>query len=64
MKSQAAFCFIPYAWQTDLDPVFRIPDSESRNSSIPPGSGPREEKHDQRDSCNALDKLQRGGPFL
>jgi len=43
-QSQAAFCFIPYAWQTDLGPAFRTPDSESRNSSIPPGSGPRTER--------------------
>jgi hypothetical protein len=28
----------------DLDPVFRTTDSESRNSSIPPGSGPRSER--------------------
>ena len=43
-QSQAAFCFIPYAWQTDLGPAFRTPDSELRNSSIPPGSGPRTER--------------------
>ena len=38
------FCLCLSISICDLGPVFRMPDSESRNRSTPPGSGPRMER--------------------